>query len=210
MPQYVQKAGVSDKSLHIFAYLILTFLFWFTIRPEEKVSLRKSTGWWVFFIITVYGAADEVIQHLVGRTCDAIDIAANIIGILTGLLLLSFFTFWPAALFTTGIVIFGITNLLRANIAELLPVTNTIFHFLAYAFFSGLWLQNMHLHTHRKSSGIKWLAGALAAPAGLLITVKIFATIIGRHFTAPDTIASIVAVITVIAAVYLWDLYNKN
>lgn len=210
MPQYVRKAGVSDKSLHFLAYLILTFLFWFTIRPDEKVSWRKSAGWWVLLIITGYGAADEVIQHLVGRTCDAIDIAANIIGILTGLLLLTFLTFWPAAIFVTGIVIFGITNLLRENIAELLPVTNTIFHFFAYAFFSGLWLQNMRLHTHRKSSGIKWLAKALAVPAGLLITVKIFAAIIGRHFTTPDTIASLGAIIAVIAAVYLWDLYKRN
>ena len=210
MPQYVQKAGVSDKSLHFFAYLILTFLFWITIRPDEKVNWRKSIGWWVFFIITGYGAADEIIQHLVGRTCDAIDIAANITGILTGLLLFSFLTFWPAALLVTGIVIFGITNLLRANIAELLPVTNTIFHFLAYALFSALWLQNTHLYTHRKSSGIKWLVKALAAPAGLLIIVKIFSTIISRHFTVPDTIASLGAIIAVVAAVYLWDLHNKN
>jgi len=207
MPQYVRKAGVSDKSLHFLAYLILTFLLWFTIRPDEKVNWRKSTVWWVFFIITGYGAADEVIQHLVGRTCDAMDIAANIIGILTGLLLLTFLTFWPAALVVTGIVIFGITNLLRANLAELLPVINTIFHLFAYAFFTGLWLYNMHLYKHRKSSGIKWFVKALAVPAGLLITVKIFAAIIGRNFTAPDTIASLGAVIAVIAAVYLWDLY---
>ncbi len=210
MPQYVQKAGVSDKSLHILAYLILTFLLWFAIRPNEKVSWRKSTVWWVFIIVTGYGAIDEVVQSLVGRTCDAIDIAANIIGILTGLLIFSFLTFWPAALFVTGIVIFGITNLLRVNLAELLPVTNTIFHFLAYAFFSSLWLYNMHLHTHRKQSGIKWLVKALAAPTGLLITVKIFSAILGRHFTTPDTIASLGAIIAVVAAVYLWDSRNKN
>jgi VanZ family protein len=210
MPQYVRKAGVSDKSLHFLAYLILTFLLWFTIRPDEKVNWRKSTGWWVFLIITGYGAADEVIQHFVGRTCDAIDIAANITGILTGLLLFSFLTFWPSALFVSGIVIFGITNLLRVNIAELLPVTNTIFHFFAYAFFSGLWLQNTLLHTHRKSSGIKWLVKALAAPAGLLITVKISAAIIGRNFTAPDTIAALGAIIAVVTVVYLWDLYHHK
>jgi hypothetical protein len=210
MPLYVQKAGVSDKSLHIFAYLILTFLLWFAIRPDEKVSWRKSAVWWVFIIVTGYGAVDEVVQSLVGRTCDAMDIAANITGILTGLLLFSFFSFWPAALFVTGIVIFGITNLLHVNLAELLPVTNTIFHFLAYAFFSAIWLYNMYLYTHRKSSGIKWLAMALTVPVGLLITVKIFSAIIGRHVTAPDTIASLGAIVTVIVAVYLWDLHNKN
>jgi hypothetical protein len=210
MPQYVRKAGVSDKSLHFLAYLVLTFLLWFAIRPDEKVSWRKAAVWWVLIIVTGYGAVDEVVQSLVGRTCDATDIAANITGILTGLLLLSFLAFWPAALFVTGIVIFGITNLLRANLAELLPVTNTVYHFLAYAFFSALWLYNMHLHTNRKSTGIKWFVEALAAPAGLLIIVKIFSAIIGRHFTAPDTIASLGAIVTVVAAVYLWNLHNKN
>jgi hypothetical protein len=210
MPQYVRKAGVSDKSLHIFAYLILTFLLWFTIRPDEKVSWRKSTVWLVFIVVTGYGAVDEVVQSLVGRTCDAMDIAANITGILTGLLLFSFLTFWPAALCVTGIVIFGITNLLRANLAELLPVTNTVFHFFAYAFFSALWLYNMYLYTNRKSTVIKWFVMALAVPAGLLIIVKIFSAIMGRHFTAPDTIASLGAIITVVAATCLWNLHNKN
>jgi hypothetical protein len=210
MPQYVRKAGVSDKSLHIFAYLILTFLLWFTIRPDEKVSWRKSTVWLVFIVVTGYGAVDEVVQSLVGRTCDAMDIAANITGILTGLLLFSFLTFWPAALCVTGIVIFGITNLLRANLAELLPVTNTVFHFFAYAFFSALWLYNMYLYTNRKSTVIKWFVMALAVPAVLLIIVKIFSAIMGRHFTAPDTIASLGAIITVVAATCLWNLHNKN
>lgn len=209
MPQYVRKAGVSDKSLHFLAYLILTFLLWFSIRPDEKVNWRKAAVWWVFIIVAGYGAIDEVVQSFVGRTCDAMDIAANITGILTGLLLFTFFTFWSTALFVTGIVIFGITNLLRANLAELLPVTNTIFHLHAYAFFTAIWLYNMHLNTHEKTSDTKWLIKALAAPTGLLITVKIFSAIQGRHFTVPDTIASLGAVITVVAAVYLWSLYNK-
>lgn len=210
MPQYVRKAGVSDKSLHFLAYFILTFLLWFSIRPDEKVNWRKSAVWWVFIIVTVYGAVDELVQSLVGRTCDAMDIAANVTGILTGLLLFSFFAFWSAVLFVTGIVIFGITNLLRANLAELLPVTNSIFLFFAYAFFSALWLYNMHLYTHQKCTGIKWFVIALAAPVGLLITVKIFSTFIGRDFITPDTIASLGAIVIVIAATYLWNLHNKN
>lgn len=210
MPRYVRKAGVSDKSLHIFAYLILTFLLWFAIRPDEKVSWRKAAVWLVFIIVTGYGAVDEVVQSLVGRTCDAMDIAANITGILTGLLLFSFFTFWPAALFVTGIVIFGITNLLHVNLAELLPVTNTIFHFFAYTFFSALWLYNMHLYTNRKYIGIKWFVLALAVPAGLLITVKIFSAIIGRHFTVPDTIASLGAIVIVVVGNYLCSSYKTS
>jgi VanZ family protein len=209
MPKYVEKAGVSDKCLHFLAYLVLTFLLWFSVKPDKKIQWRKAAVWWIFIIVTVYGAVDELVQSLVGRTCDVIDIAANISGIITGLLLFTFFTFWPAALFVTGIVIFGVTNLLRVNLAELLPVTNTIFHLLAYAFFTALWLCNTYLNTHEKTNDKKWFAKALAAPMTLLIIVKIFSAIIGRGFTTPDTIASLAGIITVVAAVYLWNLYHK-
>jgi len=210
IPQYVRRAGVSDKGLHFLAYLILTFLLWFTIRPDEKVNWRRAAVWWALFIVTGYGAIDEVIQSFVGRTCDVKDIIANLAGTLTGLFLFSFFAFWSSALVVSGITIFGITNLLRANLAELLPTINVIFHLFAYAIFTVLWIQNMHLFIHRKSFEMKWLIQALAVPAGFLIMVKLFSVILGRYFTTPDTIASIGAIIAVVAAVYLRALSHKT
>ena len=203
IPQYVRRAGVSDKSLHFLAYLILTFLLWYAIRPYEKVNWRKASVWWVLIILTGYGAVDEVVQSFVGRTCDAMDIAANLAGILTSLLLFSFFTFWSAALFVVGIIIFGVTNLLRANLAELLPVTNTILHVFAFTIFTTLWIQNIHLHMQRRIPGTRWLIQALAVPAGFLITVKLFSALQGRYFTAQEIIASMGAIIAVVAVVDL-------
>ena len=210
MPQYVQSAGVSDKCLHFLAYLLLTFLFWFAIRPDEKVNWRKAAVWCVLFIVTGYGAIDEVVQSLVGRTCDAMDIAANLAGVLTGLLLISFFTFWSAALFVAGIIIFGITNLLQANLAELLPFPNTIFHVFAFATFTALWIQNIHLHTQRRIPDKKWLIQALTVPVGFLITVKLCSVLLGRYFTPQETIASMGTIIAVTAAVYIRALLHKT
>jgi uncharacterized membrane protein YuzA (DUF378 family) len=66
---------------------------------------------------------------------------ANLAGTLAGLILFSVFTFWPAALLVTGAVIFGITNIARENLAELIPVTFAMFHLFAYAIFSMLWVR---------------------------------------------------------------------
>jgi VanZ family protein len=200
IPKYVQRAGISDKCLHFLAYILLTFLFWFALRPNEKVRWRRGSTWWVIFIIIGYSVIDEVLQSYVGRTCDAMDIATDLAGVLTGLFLFSFLT---AALSVAGIIIFGVTNLLRANLAELLPVTNTIFHIFAYAVFSALWLQNIRLRLQRKGPDTTWLIQALSVPTGLLIATKLFSVILGKYFTAQDIVASMSAIIAVIVVAYL-------
>jgi len=145
IPRLVYKAQVSDKGIHFLAYLILVFLLWFAISPNKKVSWRKAAVWWVLLVVIWYGVFDEWLQGYVGRNPDVMDFFADLAGALTSLILLSVFTFWPAALLVTGTIIFGITNITRANLAELVPVTNAIFYLFAYAIFSMLWICYMHL-----------------------------------------------------------------
>ncbi len=209
IPQLVRKAGISDKSLHFLAYLILTFLLWFTIKPDEKVNWRRPVVWCVILVAAGYGAIDEVIQSLVGRTCDAMDIIANLAGILTGLFLFSLFSFRPSALFVSGITIFGITNIAKANLSELFPVTNVFFHLFAYAIFTALWIQNMLIIIPKKAPDIKWLTYALTVPIGLLLIVKTTTAILGRSYTISDIIASVTGILTVVVTLYFWALFHK-
>jgi hypothetical protein len=102
------------------------------------------------------------------------------------------------------------TNIARANIAELFPITNIFFHLFAYAVFTALWIQNMHLFKHRKVSGTKWLIQALAVPIGFLLIVKIFTANLGRDLAVSDIIASLGAIITVVAVIYIRALSGKT
>jgi len=189
IPQLVYKAQVSDKTLHLVVYLILVFLLWFAVSPDRRVNWRKATVWWVFLIMAGYGGIDELLQGLVGRNCDIKDFLANLGGVTGGLILFSFLRFQPALLAVTGITIFCLTNLARANLAELLPVTNAMFHLLAYAVFTMLWIRQMHL-LPSKMSMPKRLIIALAVPIGLLLVVKLFSVVSGRYFTVFDVIIS--------------------
>ena len=189
IPQLVYKAQVSDKTLHLVVYLILVFLLWFAVSPNRKVNWRKATVWWVFLITAGYGGIDELFQGLVGRNCDIKDFLANLGGVTGGLILFSFLRFQPALLAVTGITIFCLTNLARANLAELLPVTNAMFHLLAYAVFTMLWIRQIHL-LPSKTSMPKRLIIALAVPIGLLLVVKLFSVVSGRYFTVFDVIIS--------------------
>ena len=189
IPQLVYKAQVSDKTLHLVVYLILVFLLWFAVSPDRRVNWRKAAVWWVFLIMAGYGGVDELLQGYVGRSCDIKDFLANLVGVTGGLILFSFLTFWPALLAVTGITIFCLTNLARANLTELVPVTNAMFHLLAYAVFTMLWIRQIH-PLPSKMSMPKRLIIALAVPIGLLLVVKLFSVVSGRYFTVFDVIIS--------------------
>ena len=208
--QLVYKAQVSDKSLHFLAYLVLVFLLWFAISPNKKVNWRKAAVWWVLFVVVWYGVVDEWLQSYVGRTCDIMDFFADLAGTLAGLILFSFFTFWPVLLVVMGTTIFTLTNFTRANLADLVPITNAMFHLFAYGFFTMLWLQYIHLFLPIKAPKPKWMIAALALPIGFLLTVKLFSVIFGKDFVVQDVIISVVGITTVVATIYLIALFRRG
>lgn len=211
IPHVVQEADVSDKSLHFLAYLILAFLIWSAVSNDRKVKWRRTAPWLVLFAIVVYGILDEWLQNYVaGRSCDVRDIFADLTGALAGLILSSFLSFWPAGFLVVAIFIFGITNVTRANLADLLPVANAVFHLLAYAILTVLWIQCTQFFPVVKAPKAKWLILALAGPAGFLIIVKLFSVIAGKDFALFDTIISFGAIAAVITAFYSRALLRKT
>jgi hypothetical protein len=210
IPQVVYQAEVSDKSLHFLAYLILVFLLWFAISPDKKVDWRKAGPWWILLVVVLYGIADEISQGYVGRNCDILDFFTNLIGSLTGLVLFTIFTFWPAALSVAGIVIFGITNIARANVADMLPITNAMFHLFAYAALTVLWIQCLHAFKPIKISRASGLLPAVVGPVTFLLIVKLSSAILGRTCTTSDIIVSIGAIAVTIGVYYLITFYQKN
>ena len=210
IPPLVRKAGVSDKIIHFVAYLVLVFLLWFAISPDRKVTWRRTTAWWVFFGAVCYGIIDELLQGVVvGRSCDAMDFLADLAGVLTGLILFAFFTFWPAFLVVTGITVFALTNLTRVNLADLLPpAANLAFYLFAYGFFAALWIQNMHLFSSLRAPKIKWLIVASALPMSFLVAVKLFSIVAGRDFRQRDIIIAAVGIAAVVVTTYLVGLFR--
>ncbi|NIP26881.1 MAG: hypothetical protein GWN67_21640 [Phycisphaerae bacterium] len=210
IPSMVRKAGVSDKSLHFMAYLVLVFLLWGAINPHRKVNWRKPAVWWVLLVTVCYGIIDELLQGVVvGRSCDIMDFFADLWGVLTGLILLTFFTFWPAFLVVTGIVIFALTNLTRVSLSELLPpAANLAFFLFAYGFFTMLWIQNISLFLPTKTPKLKWLIVVSALPVGFLVAAKLFSVISGRDFRLQDVIVAAIGIVAVVITTYLIEIFH--
>lgn len=83
MPSQLQKNDL-DKLQHIVAYGIITFLF--TLSLKSSPSLLSALL--VFIVILVIGIADEITQPFVHRQASLSDLAADVIGIITALLLI--------------------------------------------------------------------------------------------------------------------------
>jgi len=212
IPQVVREADVSDKSLHVLGYLVLVYLLWFAVRGDEKVNWRNIGPWWILAIMALYGVLDEWSQNYVaGRTCDVQDFLADVVGIVGGLVLFSVFTFWPAGLLVTAIVIFGMTNVTRADLSHLMPVTSAAFHLFAYAVFTALWIQYIRRFPsalRAPRAGVKWLMAAVGGPLALLLIVKLFSVIAGRVFAARDMLFSAGGIGVVVAVVCLTALFQ--
>jgi VanZ family protein len=164
----------------------------------------------VLLVVVWYGVLDEVLQVYVGRNCDVRDFLADLVGTLAGLVLFSLFTFWSVLLVLTGVTIFILTNLIRANLADLVPITNAMFHLFGYGFFTMLWLQCIHLFLPMKAPKPKWMMAALALPIGFLLTVKLFSVIFGKDFVVQDVIISTAGIITAVATIYVIALFRRG
>jgi VanZ family protein len=87
----VPSIGLSDKFMHTVAYTGLAVLLYLTLKFQKKfIKLNRLPVLYTFLIGMAYGGFDELHQLLVpGRKCDIIDLIADGIGIVTGLLITS-------------------------------------------------------------------------------------------------------------------------
>ena len=201
---------MSDKTLHIIAYLILIFLWWTTISPHEKVNWKKAKVWVTLALMVWYGAMDEWLQHYVGRGPSVYDFYADLVGTLIGLAILTVLSFWPAMLTFSAILIFMFTNITCADLVGTNIFTNTAFHFAAYAGFSLVWIQYMSRFIAFGSNRSKWLVIAIVGPTALLAIVKAGSVALGKTVWLMDCAPAVVAIISAVAVAAIVGVPLRN
>ena len=88
--QGISSFSVSDKVLHLTAYMALTISI--LTSWEFSTGLLRPTHYFTVWLFgTIYGAFDEITQIPVGRSCDEMDWLADILGIVIGLTLFRVF-----------------------------------------------------------------------------------------------------------------------
>ena len=194
IPQIVYRAQVSDKWLHFLAYMNLVFLLWFSISPDRKASLRRGVVWLIFFATVAYGGLDELLQPYVGRSKDVWDFLAHAAGVSTGLIMFVFLPFWQTLLAVSAITIFGLTNLAKADLSKLVPISDAVFHILAYGGFALVWAQFMNLYLPLRTAFTRFSL-SVGVPIGFLLVTKAGSLLLNRHFAMTDLTFSVLAIV---------------
>lgn len=194
VPDIARQSGMSDKIMHMLAYLVLVFFLWHTISPYMRVNWKKVKVWLMLGAMVWYGAIDEYLQGRIGRNADVGDFLADLAGAVLGLVILTVLSFWPGALAVAGIFIFSVTNL--SKIAVLYPQMHVSisFHFFAYAVFTLLWIQNISRYFRLNMRSLKWFLVATAGPMCLLLIVKLSSLLFDKEVWAVDYLTAVTAI----------------
>jgi hypothetical protein len=173
VPQIVNQSGMSDKLMHLLAYMALMVFVWLAISPYEKVRWSRAKVWLLLAVVVWYGAFDEWTQGYVGRETDVVDFCYDLGGSLMGLGILSILSFWPTMLTVSTIFIFIITN--RSLLLNLYPdwYLNTAFHLTAYTALTLIWIQHLDRLPGFRRKHWTWPIVAMVLPLGLLAAVKL-------------------------------------
>lgn len=211
VPDIAGQSKMSDKTMHLLAYLVLVFFVWLAISPYDKVRWNRPKVWIVLAIIVWYGAIDEWLQGQVGRQMELADFLHDLYGALLGLGILSVLTFWPALLTVSTIFIFFITD--RSVLLNLYPQfhLNTAFHLTAYATLTLIWIQHLDRDGRFRKTHPTWPLIAISLPLVLLTAVKG----VGLYYAKPlwwvDIATAIFGIaITVLISYLTFYLTTKN
>lgn len=198
VPGWILRTQMSDKTLHYLGYLLLVFLWWFSIYPNKKPSFFSRPLWFTFAMMLVYGATDEWLQRFTHRTPDIMDLAADMLGVLTGLVIFGVVGLRLSALGVATVCIFVLTSVCKTDPLAFVPFIDILFYIGAYALVTLLWLG--YLWKRPGWSRVEIVFLSLLMPAILLSITLLVASMTGKQFAIDRLIAAIAGIATPVIA----------
>jgi hypothetical protein len=197
VPGWILRTQMSDKTLHYLGYLLLVFLWWFSIYPSQRPTLFSRPLWFTVAMMLVYGATDEWLQRFTHRTPDIMDFAADMLGVLTGLIIFGVVGLRLSAIGVATMCIFILTSLCKTDPLSFVPFIDILFYFGAYALVALLWMD--YLKKKQVLSHVEFIFLSLLMPAILLSVTLLVAAMMGKPFAPDRPVAAAVGIIIPIA-----------
>ncbi len=200
IPDIARQSGMSDKTMHLLAYMVLVFFVWLSISPYHRVDWRRARAWLIVAAILGYGLFDEWLQGRMGRTMNHWDLLADLGGVIVGLVILSIFEFWSASLVIGSIVLFCFANLSRIGQNIRLTDLNIAIHFIGYSVFTLVWIQYAQRRwAWLRPDRLSWMYRMVFPAALLLATVKGYGLLIGdKPLMWADNLAAMTAILSAV------------
>ena len=195
VPHMISRIGCSDKTLHFFAYIILSFVLWPNI-DSGKVNFKNRKVWYALAAVALYAVADEWLQGFVGRSPDIQDYLFDMAGATCGFVFLSIVPFWPATVVLISASIFFLNKFLQLNTRiPSLILLNICFWFFCYGMLTFAWIRCLAMFKPNLA-GKTWLIYAFFVPAGFLAAMEIFSAVTYNRFKLIWAAAALVGIAT--------------
>lgn len=210
IPDWMVNNKMSDMTLHFLCYFVLTFLFWTALSPGQKVNWKKLKPWIVTLIILGYGVFDEFSQGFVGRGVELKDYIGDFLATVTGMTILTIFSFWWAALVYTCLGIFIVTNLSHVSTIGRNILVNSAYHLLSYMLLTILWLQCTSKPIERSTNKTLWLLKAVSFPISYLLIVKGLTLFSEKTVYAVDFYTAITGIILTVIVSFIANYFTQR
>ena len=199
VPGWILRTQMSDKTLHYLGYLLLVFLWWFSIFPSQRPTLFSKPLWFTIAMMLIYGATDEWLQRFTHRTPDVMDLMADMAGVITGLVIFGVVGLRLSALGVATVCIFVLTSLCKTDPLSFTPFLDILFYIGAYGLVTLLWMD--YLRKKPSLSRVEFIFLSLLMPAILLSITLLVASMMGKQFA----IDRLIAAVTGIAVFFIFD-----
>jgi hypothetical protein len=208
VPAWILRTQMSDKALHYLGYLMLVYLWWFSIFPSQRPSFFSRSLWFTIAMMLVYAASDEWLQRFTHRTPDILDLAADMAGVATGLLIFGVAGLRLSSLGITTACIVVLTSLCKADPLGFVPFLDILFYVFAYGLVTLLWANYLWKDLKLSRGGFTVLS--LLLPAILLMVTSLIASMRGKHFEISRLIASVAGIAVFFTVYFLFLIYTAD
>lgn len=208
VPGFILRTQMSDKTMHYLGYLMLVFLWWFSVFPSQKPSVLRLSFWITLATMAAYGGFDEWLQGFTHRTPDVWDWVADMGGVVTGLIIFGVVGLRLSALGVATVCIFILTSLCKTDPLGFVPFIDILFYLCAYSLVVLLWMD--YLRKRQTLSRVEFVLLSLLMPVLLLSITLIIASMVGKQFAIDRLVAAAAGIIVPLVAATLLNIQNPT
>ena len=203
VPGWTRKMGMSDKTMHFAAYLILTLLLWFSINFEQKANWKKLWPWLLSVIILLYGFADELLQHFTKRSIDFADFVANALGLAAAMAVITLLPGRHAIMILATVCPFFLPAIVRSQLITQNSPLEGLSYLAGFAIVTIAWAKYLSWVHNLNFRQLKYMPLFFAGPAGTVVILKLYAGFTDKPF---GTTALLIALGSIILTLFMWRL----
>lgn len=196
VPMWVRKMGVSDKTMHFAAYMVLGLLIWQASSFGLKANWRKLRPWIVSGVLLLYGIADEFAQiFIAGRSMDALDLVSDILGGAGAMLIVTFTSGYSTAMILVTISPVFLPAIVKSKLIKQGSFIEDASYFAGFALITVCWV--FYLMHIRKLNirNLKDFLLFLILPSISVLLVKLYALATDKPFGIEEIRLSIIGIV---------------